>query len=63
MLNLGTAAGGGIRRTAIVDMDVPSEVRAVEVAHHWSTVVVGRKLVSVDFKGSIIWPFDCPFYP
>ena len=58
MLNLGSVAGRGILRTTIVDMDVPAEVRAVEVAHHWSAVVVGCKLVSVDFEGSTIWPFD-----
>ena len=58
MLNLGSAAGCGIPRTTIVNVDVPSEVRAVEIAHHWSAVVVGCKLVAVDFEGGAIWPFD-----
>jgi len=63
MLNLGSAARCRNPRTTIVDVDVSSEVRAVEVAHHRSAVVVGCKLVSVDFKGGILWSFDRPFHP
>jgi hypothetical protein len=58
MLNLGSIARRRILRTAIVNMDVPSKVCAVKVAHHRSAVIVSPKLVPIDFKGRIFWSFD-----
>jgi len=63
VLNIGSAARRRNPGTTIFDVDVSSEVRAVEVAHHRSAIVVGCELVSVDFKGIILWSFDRPFHP
>ena len=63
MLNLGTTARSGVRGTTIVDMNMPSEVRTVETAHHRGAIVVGCKLVSGDFKSGTIRSFDRPFHP
>jgi len=58
VVNLGSAAGCMVLRAAVVDVDVSSKVRTVEVTHHRSAVVVGCKLVSADFKDGIFWSFD-----
>ena len=63
MLNLGSTASSRVIGTTIVNMNVPSEVRAVEVAHYRNAVVVGWKLVSANFKGGIFLSFDRPLHP
>ena len=63
VLNFCPTAGRAIHWTTIIDMDVSPEICTVEVAHHWSTIIVCCKLVSIDFEGTLVWSFDRPFHP
>ena len=54
MLDLRSTARRRILRTTIIDMDMSSKVCAVEVAHHRSAVIVGCKLVFVDFERGVV---------
>ena len=45
VLNFCPTAGRADHWTTIIDMNVSPEICTVEVAHHWSTVIVGCKQI------------------
>ena len=58
MLNLRSAASCRIFGTTVVDVDVSSQVCAVEIAHHRGAVIVGCELMSIHFESGIFRPFN-----
>ena len=57
---VGQIATPATLRTAIIDMNMSSQLLTNEIAHHWRAVVVGRETPPIQLESNPIGTIDSP---